>query len=48
MTSDAFEKSLRLVISSKLVDRKKFVDALEERLKPKLAQVRRRRRRRLS
>lgn len=37
--NDAFEKSLRLVISSKMVDRKKFVEALEERLAPKLDKV---------
>ncbi|KXZ46448.1 hypothetical protein GPECTOR_43g884 [Gonium pectorale] len=32
------EKTLRLVISSRLVDRKKFLDALDERLAPRLKQ----------
>lgn len=35
------EKTLRLVISSRLVDRKKFLDALDERLAPRLKEVRR-------
>ncbi|EFJ45108.1 hypothetical protein VOLCADRAFT_106123 [Volvox carteri f. nagariensis] len=33
------EKTLRLVISSRLVDRKKFLEALEERLAPRLKQA---------
>lgn len=39
IAADGFEKTLRLVISSGLVSRKKFVDALEEQLKPRLAKV---------
>ncbi|KAG2486136.1 hypothetical protein HYH03_015229 [Edaphochlamys debaryana] len=39
VVSSPLEKSLRLVISSRLVDRKKFLDALEERLAPKLKQA---------
>jgi hypothetical protein len=33
------EKTLRLVISSKLVNRQKFLDALDERLTPLMKQV---------
>ncbi|GIL50624.1 hypothetical protein Vafri_6760 [Volvox africanus] len=33
------EKTLRLVISSRLVDQKKFLDALEERLAPRLTKA---------
>ncbi|KAG2422594.1 hypothetical protein HXX76_015921 [Chlamydomonas incerta] len=39
VSTPSVEKSLRLVISSRLVDRKKFLDALEDRLAPRLKQA---------
>ncbi|GLC42433.1 hypothetical protein PLESTM_001332700 [Pleodorina starrii] len=39
VSAASVEKTLRLVISSRLVDRKKFLEALEERLAPRLKQA---------
>ena len=40
VNSSSFEKSLRLVISYGALKRSTFIEALQERLEPKLKQVR--------